>query len=84
MKKQLTKIIHAVILWRQHRDFKIAVRKANYLQNKTFKIHFVFKMQGRFVVIAKQDVKQFYQRGLFKRGMNLNAVYNAALYKTQP
>lgn len=81
--KQLTKIIRSLMVWRRQRDFKTAVRKANYLQSKTFKTHFVYVMEGKFVVIAKQNVKQMYQRGLFKKGMTLTQVYDAALYKSQ-
>lgn len=83
MKKFLVNLVHRIILWKKTQDFKAAVRKANYLQNKTFKIHLVFKMEGKFVVITKQDVRQLYQRGAFKRGMKLNDVYTAALYRTQ-
>lgn len=69
--------------WIKLQNFKAAVRKANYLQAKTFKIHLVYLMDGRFVVVERQELKRLYHAGKFKRGMNLRDIENAALYKTK-
>lgn len=78
----IKKAIAYLIEWRQRQNFKTAVRKANYLQAKTFKKHHVFLMEGKFVVIERQHLKQLHLKGKFRKGFNFRQVESLALYTT--
>jgi hypothetical protein len=68
--------------WRLQQNYKAAVRKANYLQAKTFKIQLVFKQGESFIVVDRNQVKLHYRQGRFKKGLTLKEVYGHALYTT--
>lgn len=70
-----------ILVMRQ--NLRIAVRTANRRQAKTFKIQMVYLMQGRFVIVERQELKRLYHQGKFKRGLNLRQVESMALYKTK-
>lgn len=68
--------------WMLHYNFKHACKVANEMRARTNKKHQVYKMNGRFVVIERQRVKELQREGYFKRGLNLKQVEAAALYTT--
>ena len=76
----IKRLLAALKLWQKKQNFKYAVRKANYLQNKNFKKHYVFLWDGKFVVVERQRLKDMHKRGAFKA--NLKTVESHALHTT--
>ncbi len=63
-------------------NFRIAVKHAIKLKNHTGLKHMVILWQGKYAVVTKQRMKELYNQGYFKKGLNFREVMALALFTT--
>ena len=76
-----------IYLWfvKKHRQrlMRRAIRKANWMFEKTGAKFYCLWYKGKPLVKSKQNLKELVKQGVFQKGMSIHDIENLAFYKTR-
>lgn len=68
---------------RRQRLMRHAIRKANWMFEKTGAKFYCLWYKGKPLVKSKQNLKELVKQGVFQKGMSIHDIENLAFYKTR-
>ena len=79
----IVKLFFWLINQRQQRRARRAIRKANWMFEKTGAKFFCLWYKGRPLVKSKQNLKELIKEGTFKKGLTIQDIEAMAFYTTR-